>query len=70
MLDDPGAFVLLGYVGSGAAANVIDQWCDALDAPPDAVVRLVSRQPALLEMSPNTVGVGCMASHGCGCAWR
>ena len=45
-----GAFVLLGYLGS-----VIDQWCSRLVLDQDTVSRLVATQPALLEMSPNTV---------------
>ena len=45
-----GAFVLLGYLGS-----VIDQWCSRLGLDQDTVSRLVATQPALLEMSPNTV---------------
>ncbi len=50
LMDDPGAFVLVGYLGS-----VIDQWCSRLGLNQAMVSRLVATQPALLEMSPGTV---------------
>ncbi|GAX81753.1 hypothetical protein CEUSTIGMA_g9181.t1 [Chlamydomonas eustigma] len=50
LVDDPAAFVMLGYLG-----NSIDQWGSRLGLEREAVTKLVTTQPALLEMSPNTV---------------
>mmetsp|Transcript_33231 Transcript_33231/g.73486 ORF Transcript_33231/g.73486 Transcript_33231/m.73486 type:complete len:603 (-) Transcript_33231:1668-3476(-) len=50
LVQDPGAFVMFGYLGA-----VVDQWALRLGLGTEVVSRLVSNQPALLEMAPNTV---------------
>lgn len=50
LVSDPGSFVLASY-GEG----LMEAWCARLGLEPEAVGALLGAQPALLEMTPNTV---------------
>ena len=50
LVQNPGAFVLLGYMG-----DVIEQWVSRLGLEEETLNKLVARHPSLLEMSPSTV---------------
>ena len=50
LVDDPSTFAMFGYMDA-----VVEQWGVRLGLEPSLVARLVTEQPALLEMAPNTV---------------
>ena len=56
LLADPGGALVAGYLGGGAVgARLAEAWGSQLGLAPAAVAALLGRQPALIEVPPNTL---------------
>lgn len=50
LVEDPGSYVLMGY-----SDDVISAWSERLQLDPQSVLQLLQSQPALLDITANTV---------------